>query len=245
MDNFISEKNLKWIPYDKFENIEYLDKGGFGTIYKANWFYNNEDNKVILKCHNNLSENLNEFLNEWEYHVSCLDSNDIIYFYGFTKDPDTLKYMAVMDYANKDLMKKCWDETPLKRPSSEEVLNIISDWIFLPSNVKVEDINEELKCNIMEFINAPIEHNNNLATESHPQAYYTSRLLDFTSKQLNETLKNRDLQAYYSSQSTSGKVNEESEDSQASVKLNEMLVNKDLDDCIVNLKSLDIKTDKK
>ncbi|GBC39310.2 kinase-like domain-containing protein [Rhizophagus irregularis DAOM 181602=DAOM 197198] len=64
-------------------------------------------------------------------------------------------------------------------------------------------------------------------------------------KQLNETLKNRDLQAYYSSQSTSGKVNEESEDSQASVKLNEMLVNKDLDDCIVNLKSLDIKTDKK
>ncbi|PKY30242.1 hypothetical protein RhiirB3_418742 [Rhizophagus irregularis] len=97
----------------------------------------------------------------------------------------------------------------------------------------------------MEFINAPIEHNNNLATESHPQAYYTSRLLDFTSKQLNETLKNRDLQAYYSSQSTSGKVNEESEDSQASVKLNEMLVNKDLDDCIVNLKSLDIKTDKK
>ncbi|POG67214.1 kinase-like domain-containing protein [Rhizophagus irregularis DAOM 181602=DAOM 197198] len=119
-----------------------------------------------------------------------------------------------------DLMKKCWDETPLKRPSSEEVLNIISDWIFLPSNVKVEDINEELKCNIMEFINAPIEHNNNLATESHPQAYYTSRLLDFT-------------------------MNEESEDSQASVKLNEMLVNKDLDDCIVNLKSLDIKTDKK
>ncbi|PKK72962.1 hypothetical protein RhiirC2_741775 [Rhizophagus irregularis] len=68
----------------------------------------------------------------------------------------------------------------------------------------------------MEFINAPIEHNN-LATESHPQAYYTSRLLDFTSKQLNEILESRGSQAYYSSQSTSGKVNEtpESEDSQA------------------------------
>uniref|UniRef100_U9URP3 Uncharacterized protein n=1 Tax=Rhizophagus irregularis (strain DAOM 181602 / DAOM 197198 / MUCL 43194) TaxID=747089 RepID=U9URP3_RHIID len=81
---------------------------------------------------------------------------------------------------------------------------------------------------MMEFINAPIGHNNNLATESHPQAYYTSRLLDFTSKQLNEILESRDLQ----SQSTSGKVNE-------------MLVSKDLDDCIFNLKSLDIKTDKK
>ncbi|UZO08865.1 uncharacterized protein OCT59_029110 [Rhizophagus irregularis] len=221
MDNFIWEKNLKWIPYDKFRNIEYLDKGGFGTIYKAIWFYGNKDNKVILKCNNNLSENLNEFLNEWKYHESCLDSYDIIYFYGFTKDPDTLKYMVVMDYANKDLMKKCWNEDSSKRPSSKEVLDIIGKWIFRPDEVKVEDINEELKCNIMEFINAPIGHNNSLTTKSHPQACYTSRLLDFTSKQLNEIL--------------------ESEVSQASVKVNEMLVSKDLDDYIVNFKSLDIK----
>jgi hypothetical protein len=65
MDNFILEKKLRWIPYDKFKNVEYLDKGGFGTIYKADWLYNKEDIiEVILKCHNNLSENLNEFLNE-------------------------------------------------------------------------------------------------------------------------------------------------------------------------------------
>ncbi|UZO00594.1 uncharacterized protein OCT59_011717 [Rhizophagus irregularis] len=242
MDNFILENKLKWFPYDEFENVEYLDKGGFGTIYKAIYKYN----KVVLKCHNNLlSENLNEFLNEWEYHKSCLSSHDIIYFYGFTKDPDTLKYMVVMDYANKDLMKKCWDENPLKRPSSKEVLNIIKAWIFRPDNVFVEYINEELKCNIIEFINAPIGHNNNLATESHPQACYTSRLLDFTSRQLNENLESRNSQAFYSIQSTSEKVNEESEDSQASVKVNEMLVSKNLDDCIFDLKSLDIKADKK
>ncbi|PKK66975.1 hypothetical protein RhiirC2_752558 [Rhizophagus irregularis] len=86
----------------------------------------------------------------------------------------------------------------------------------------------------MEFINAPIGHNNNLTTESHPQAYYKSRLLDFTSKQLNEILKSRALQAYYSSQSTSEKVNEVSE----SAKVNEMLVSKNLDDCVFNLKLL-------
>ncbi|CAB5381705.1 unnamed protein product [Rhizophagus irregularis] len=135
-------------------------------------------------------------------------------------------------------MKKCWDENPLKRPSSKEVLNIIEKWIVPPYNV--EDINEELKYNIMEFINAPIGHNNNLATRSHSQAYYTSRLLDFTSKELNEILESRNLQAHYLSQSTSGKVNEilESEDSQANVKVNEMLVSKDSDDCIFDLKSL-------
>ncbi|CAG8624388.1 19603_t:CDS:1, partial [Rhizophagus irregularis] len=74
---------------------------------------------------------------------------------------------------------------------------------------KIEDINEELKCNIMEFINAPIGHNN-LTTESHPQACYTGRLLDFTSKKLNEIL--------------------ESKNSQASIKLNEMSLSEDLNE---------------
>ncbi|PKK70198.1 hypothetical protein RhiirC2_780015, partial [Rhizophagus irregularis] len=53
---------------------------------------------------------------------------------------------------------------------------------------------------------------------------FTSRLLDFTSKKLNEIL--------------------ESEDSQASVKANEMLVSEDLNDYIIKgLGSLDIKAD--
>ncbi|POG71993.1 kinase-like domain-containing protein [Rhizophagus irregularis DAOM 181602=DAOM 197198] len=325
MDKFILEKGLKWIPYNKFKNVEYLNKGGFGTIYKAIWLKNDK---------------------EWECHESCLDSSEIIYFYGFTKNPDTLKYMAVMYYANKgnlrenltrivesawdqklymlygiisglnvihkqnlihcdfhdgnilnhnyyekdeknraykiyvsdlglcqpvksflkeykifgvvpfmapevlrgksytsasdiysfsmimweftsgippfnnrahdiqlslsickgerpeiientpqcyvDLMKKCWDEDPLKRPSSEEVLEIIKKWIYLPYGKEIKDIDEVLKRNAMEFINAPIEHNN-LVTESHPQACYTSRLLNFTSKKLNEILESEML----------------------------------------------------
>jgi serine/threonine protein kinase len=83
-----------------------------------------------------------------------------------------------------DLMKKCWEEDPLKRPSASEILNIIKKWIFLPDDLI---ISEELENNIMEFINAPIGHNN-LITEPHLQAYYTSNLLDFTSKELNEIL---------------------------------------------------------
>jgi serine/threonine protein kinase len=86
-----------------------------------------------------------------------------------------------------NLMKKCWDKDPLKRPSSKEVLKIIEEWIYLPSSKKIENINEELQCNVMEFISASTKYNN-LATESHPQAYYTSRLLNFTSKKLNEIL---------------------------------------------------------
>src|SRR5207244_855130 len=31
------EEILEWIEYDKFENVEYLAEGGFGTTYKAFW----------------------------------------------------------------------------------------------------------------------------------------------------------------------------------------------------------------
>ena len=45
-DKFIQKIQLKatqpievieWIEYDRFENIEYLAKGGFGTTFKAIW----------------------------------------------------------------------------------------------------------------------------------------------------------------------------------------------------------------
>ncbi|CAB5182321.1 unnamed protein product [Rhizophagus irregularis] len=143
-----------------------------------------------------------------------------------------------------DLMKKCWNEDPLKRPSSKEVLEIIEKWIF-----RSYEVSEELKSNIMEFINAPIGHNN-LATKSHPKACYTSRLLDFTSKKLNEILESenmddclvKDLESLdiKADKNTSKNLNEilESEDSQVSVKVKEILVSEDLNDYIY-LKSLD------
>ncbi|PKY61184.1 hypothetical protein RhiirA4_485807 [Rhizophagus irregularis] len=112
-------------------------------------------------------------------------------------------------------MKRCWNEDPLKRPSSEEVLKIIRKWIF-----RSNEVNDELKSNIMEFINAPIGQYNNLVTKSHPKACYTSHLLSFTSKKLNEIL--------------------ESEDSQTNVKANEILVSENLNDFIIKgLGSLD------
>ncbi|RHZ89403.1 hypothetical protein Glove_15g4 [Diversispora epigaea] len=46
IDEFIQQTQLKatkcvevieWIPFDKFNNIEYLAKGGFGKVFKATW----------------------------------------------------------------------------------------------------------------------------------------------------------------------------------------------------------------
>ncbi len=87
IDKFIQESQLnaqnenqvlEWIPYNGFKNIEYFDKGGFSTIYKAIWldgpikYWSHNEKKwirsnneiVILKSLDN-SLNLNEeFLNE-------------------------------------------------------------------------------------------------------------------------------------------------------------------------------------
>jgi len=69
---------LEWIPHNKFKDIEYLDKGGFSTIYKATWLdgpikYWLNDKKtwirlnekiVVLKSLDKSSSLNEEFLNE-------------------------------------------------------------------------------------------------------------------------------------------------------------------------------------
>jgi hypothetical protein len=57
MDNFFLKKGLIWIPYNKFTNVVYIDKGGFGTIYKATWLYNNKE--VVFKSLNDFDEKFN------------------------------------------------------------------------------------------------------------------------------------------------------------------------------------------
>lgn len=46
---------------NKFKNVEYLNEGGFGTIYKAIWSLKSGDKEVVLKS---LSTNLIELLND-------------------------------------------------------------------------------------------------------------------------------------------------------------------------------------
>src|SRR5581483_729125 len=84
VDKFIQKVQLKainefelmeWIEHDRFENVEYLAKGGFGTVFKAIWIYgpimewgsvNNQFNrkgktKVALKCLHNSQDLTAEF----------------------------------------------------------------------------------------------------------------------------------------------------------------------------------------
>ena len=78
---------LDWIEYDRFENVKYLSKGGFGTIYKATWKdgniteWDSENNQwrrinvnssVVLKCLHNSQNITAEFLREVSYLYKIL-----------------------------------------------------------------------------------------------------------------------------------------------------------------------------
>ena len=72
------EEVLEWIPYEKFSDIEYLAKGGFGTVHKAKWidgYIQNWDidewqrvicnnGEVVLKSLNNSQNITTDFLQE-------------------------------------------------------------------------------------------------------------------------------------------------------------------------------------
>ena len=72
-------KCLEWIPFENFQNVSYITKGGFSKIYSAEWpegyiycwdIENNEwdrrdkDSKVVLKSLDNSSDIGLDFLNE-------------------------------------------------------------------------------------------------------------------------------------------------------------------------------------
>ncbi|CAB4439848.1 unnamed protein product [Rhizophagus irregularis] len=262
---------------------------GLGTIHKKNLIHCdfhdgnilNHNESVIYISDLGLCQPVKSFVKKYDiYGVIPFMAPEVLRGKSYTPASDIYSFSMIMweltsgvpPFNNRAhdiqlslsiyLMKRCWNEDPLKRPSSEEVLKIISKWIFRPNVV-----NDELESNIMEFINAPIGQYNNLVTQSHPKACYTSRLLNFTSKQLNEIIESEDSQANVKAneilvsensndyiikdlgsldENNSKKLNEilEIKDSQASIKANEMLVSEDLNDYIIkDLGTLDIKID--
>ncbi|RHZ49332.1 hypothetical protein Glove_522g95 [Diversispora epigaea] len=128
IDEFIKEIQLKatkheevieWIPFDRFEKVEYLDAGGFGTVYKAkwrdgyivswdpkekNWLRKSEWKYICLKSLNTF-EHTRKFLQEIKNQLK-FRGGWAIAAYGLTKNPTTNDYMIVMQYAQHGSLRK-------------------------------------------------------------------------------------------------------------------------------------------
>ncbi|GBC04731.1 hypothetical protein RclHR1_05830009 [Rhizophagus clarus] len=118
VDEFIQKAQLKaknfreiieWIEYDKFEDIDYLAKGGFGTTYKAIWkdgfmdwnyrkgqMKRNGKTRVALKwLHNSSQEITADILKEVESTI-LVSNSWVARCFGITKNPKTNNFMMVM-----------------------------------------------------------------------------------------------------------------------------------------------------
>jgi hypothetical protein len=106
VDEFIQKTQFKttaieWIEYDRFENIEYLSKGGFGSTHKAIWkdghieSWNSENNQwrrnkvykegypVALKYLHGSQDITVEFLRRVRYFFLKLFDNFLTNYYSF------------------------------------------------------------------------------------------------------------------------------------------------------------------
>ncbi|GES76378.1 kinase-like domain-containing protein [Rhizophagus clarus] len=120
IDDFIRKAQLnnyfnntfEWIPFDQFNDIQEIGKGGFATVYSAVWkdgplYYDNNkkkwlrrfgaNKKVVLKCLHNSQNITDKFLDEIKVH-SMKTSIYILSMYGISQNPDSKDYIMVLDY---------------------------------------------------------------------------------------------------------------------------------------------------
>ncbi|RIA99196.1 kinase-like domain-containing protein [Glomus cerebriforme] len=112
---------LEWIPYNRFKNIKYLAKGGFGTVYSAEWDdgiiirWDNSQNKwirrkdyyekVALKCLNDSQHLHEDFFQEIINHKKVTTA-PVVPCYGISQDPKTKNYIMIMRYMEAGDLKQ-------------------------------------------------------------------------------------------------------------------------------------------
>jgi serine/threonine protein kinase len=104
-------KCLEWIPFENFQNVTYITRGGFGKIYSADWpegfidfwdiknqkWIRKSDQKVALKSLVNSSNISVNFLDEIKSHLQIY-LRRVTQCFGITQDPDSKDYMMVLEY---------------------------------------------------------------------------------------------------------------------------------------------------
>ncbi|GET01588.1 kinase-like domain-containing protein [Rhizophagus clarus] len=124
LSNCFANNALEWIPFDRFYDIKYIAKGGFGKVYRANWIdgcidklddYDeewiryNQKMFVALKSLNNSKNVTLEFMNEITLHYKVNLYKCIIKLYGITQDPESKDYIMVLDYAENGNLRNYLD----------------------------------------------------------------------------------------------------------------------------------------
>ncbi|RIA90282.1 hypothetical protein C1645_823600 [Glomus cerebriforme] len=131
----LSKEVIEWIPYDKFENIEYMTKGGCSEIFTSYWidgcYYEWDSKNCQLKRFGNhkIIENANRKMLRFTF---C-DFG----FCGPADKPLGCTYAEVITVIPqetppeyKKIMEQCWNPDPLKRPKLKTLLEERKNYIL-------------------------------------------------------------------------------------------------------------------
>ncbi|CAB5198528.1 unnamed protein product [Rhizophagus irregularis] len=176
---------LEWIPFEAFEMVKYIGSGGSSSVYSALWmegprlvwdeglqeWTRTGPIKVALK-------RLDNSINITSSYVDQIKANhksrDICNGERLEIPEDTPSFYA-------ELMQRCWDNDPAKRPNASYLNEKMGEWITLicdnpnPSEIFDEyNISEDKRWKIISHLPKNYVH-----PEIHPEAFYVSRPLRF------------------------------------------------------------------
>ncbi|KAF0499942.1 kinase-like protein [Gigaspora margarita] len=108
----LQEENIINYEYSAYENIEIIEKGGFGIVYSAN-YYGKKVALKCLRCDEVNKETSKEFIKELKQLHAINFHPNINQFYGITRDLEN-KFMLVLQFANggnlKQYLRKKWHD---------------------------------------------------------------------------------------------------------------------------------------
>ncbi|CAG8505536.1 3441_t:CDS:2, partial [Acaulospora morrowiae] len=123
-----SDEVVEWIPFDNLKNGIFERVGSYNTFFKAEWQdgyivrWNNVNNEWD-RCSNKAiclreskylcGDDYSEFLREIQYQLIFRRKGAALAIYGITKDPLTMRYMMVMDYASYGSLQSVIDNERL------------------------------------------------------------------------------------------------------------------------------------
>ncbi|PKC54937.1 kinase-like protein [Rhizophagus irregularis] len=117
---------IEWIEYSKFENIELIAHGGFGSVYKAIWkdgpikddnawdfnkskWRRKNKKEVAVKKFRDTTNVSSDLLNEVNFNLKMNNENggiETIRTYGVTRDPQNGEYAIVIQFKNGGNLRK-------------------------------------------------------------------------------------------------------------------------------------------
>ncbi|POG58025.1 kinase-like domain-containing protein [Rhizophagus irregularis DAOM 181602=DAOM 197198] len=132
--------NLEWIPYDRFQDIKPIGKGGYAIVYSATWL-DGEPNElhrertgpitVALKKFKSSLNIMEALTNEVKIHNECNTGSTRLY--GITRGPRSKEPIMVLAYAKHGNLRNYLKEK-FSTLKWEHKLNILS---FVTLNLQV------------------------------------------------------------------------------------------------------------